>query len=542
MKKYQAILALVLIAALLAALFAGCAKTAQKNETSPSQTSTNVSNDPAPAASSGESDDKSDDAPAAQPEEVNPEDVVDIKVYFLDILGNYEKHERVEALMNEISVPAIGVSADWVFNDMGSAVNNTTLAFSSGDQMDVLAVHALMGLTKLYSQNMLMEADDLYQEYAAEALSLVSRYADAWVIDGGRYGIPANRVLANSPWLIMRKDVLEATGQLEAAESADSWSDIESIFAAVKDYCGENNMSVIGGQKGIIPLTVLWSGDSFDTGYAFDRMGDTTGMLLVDQDTDQYSLLPADERVIAMRERAVQWVANGWVWPDTMLGDDHSDNVMKQGVIFCKHDTGEANCPGQKSEVTGYACIGIKEATGVISTSLLNGWGMAVASVCENPVEAVKYINLCFTSKEMNELITWGEYGVDWVLQDDGQATYPEGADITALYHSPDYQCANQMLIAPWVGSGADFREIAQAENATAPVSPYMGFLINTGDLQTYIASISAVTDEFNARLNSGYYTDELQEEFLAKLQTAGVDEYIQICQGQLDAWLAENR
>ena len=429
-----------------------------------------------------------------------------------------------------------------LFRSMGSAVNATTLAFSSGDQMDVLAVHALMGLNALYSQNMLMECDDLYQKFASEALEMVSRYADSWVVDGGRYGIPANRVLANSPWLIMRKDVLEATGQLEAAKNCNSWSGVEAIFAGVKDYCDENNMYVIGGQRGFINISVLFSGDSFDTGYAYDSMGDRSGMVLVDTDTNKISLLPADERVIAMRKRAVQWNENGWAWPDTMLGDDHSDNVMKQGVIFSKHDTGEANCPGQKSEVTGFECVGIKEATGVISTRLLVNWGMGVCSTCENPEEAVKYINLCFTNKEMNELITWGEYGVDWILQDDGQANYPEGKKSTDVYHSPDYQCANQMLIAPWVGSGADFREIAQQENATAPVSPYMGFLINSADLQTYVAAISAVSDEFNARLNSGFYTDELQEEYLSKLKVAEVDKYLELVQAQLDAWLADNR
>jgi hypothetical protein len=144
-----------------------------------------------------------------------------------------------------------------------------------------------------------------------------------------------------------------------------------------------------------------------------------------------------------------------------------------------------------------------------------------------------------FTNQKMNELLAWGEEGVDFVIKD-GEACYPEGVDTTTLYHCADYQVANSLIIAPWQGAGADFRQVSADENATAPVSPYMGFTLNTGDLDTVIGTISAVNDEFFPRLNSGYYTEELMNDYLAKLQTAGVDDYIAAAQAQLDAFIAQ--
>ncbi|MBR6425683.1 MAG: DUF3502 domain-containing protein, partial [Oscillospiraceae bacterium] len=85
-----------------------------------------------------------------------------------------------------------------------------------------------------------------------------------------------------------------------------------------------------------------------------------------------------------------------------------------------------------------------------------------------------------------------------------------------------------------------DFREVSARENETAPVSPYMGFTMNTSDLDTLIGTISAVNDEYWPRLNSGMYTEDLMNDYLAKLQTAGVDDYIAAAQAQLDAFLAQ--
>ena len=54
------------------------------------------------------------------------------------------------------------------------------------------------------------------------------------------------------------------------------------------------------------------------------------------------------------------------------------------------------------------------------------------------------------------------------------------------------------------------------------------------------MSQISAVTDQYKCAIQCGGYTEESYQEYLAKLETAGVQDYLNAVQAQLDAWLAE--
>lgn len=54
-----------------------------------------------------------------------------------------------------------------------------------------------------------------------------------------------------------------------------------------------------------------------------------------------------------------------------------------------------------------------------------------------------------------------------------------------------------------------------------------------------YVSQISAVTDQYQQTLQCGGYTPELYQEYLSKLDTAGVQDYLAAVQTQLDAWIA---
>ena len=100
----------------------------------------------------------------------------------------------------------------------------------------------------------------------------------------------------------------------------------------------------------------------------------------------------------------------------------------------------------------------------------------------------------------------------------------------------------NSFLLLPLYGNGSDFYTKAKEINDTSALSPYMGFALDSSDLENYIADIGAVNDQFTGSFQGGLYTPELYDEYLAKLETANVRGYLDEVQKQLTAWIEANK
>ena len=96
-----------------------------------------------------------------------------------------------------------------------------------------------------------------------------------------------------------------------------------------------------------------------------------------------------------------------------------------------------------------------------------------------------------------------------------------------------------EIVIPPFCAKGADHFDIIKRINDEAPRSLYMGFLVDTTELFQYSANISAVNERFQPDLYTGNYTPELFADYKAQLEAAGVHDYLNGVQAQLDAWLA---
>ncbi len=536
MKKLKMILALVLVVALFATLFAACGTSESGSTNDQGSSSNNTSNN-----NTSDNNDADTDADTNDGDTYDPEDVTTIYVSYLDIMGVYDESERIEAAMNEITEPEIGVHVELLYWDMGSYVTQFNLRVSGGEQLDVGNTCPMISFSKMYAATQLMDATEYLQTYAADAIEVCGDFANAYSMEGKMYGLPNYRVLSNNPYVILRKDILEACGLLEAAEECDSWSDLEAIYAGVYDYCTENNIYVVGGQKSIMfTYNAIWTGDDFSSAYALDTLGDSTYVIYAKD--DKVNVTWENEDHIAMAKRVNTWNDAGYVYPDTVLGDDHTDNLYKQGLLFSYFNAGELGIEVQKEEATGYAVVCPQVAPGMISTKPLNNFGVVIPVTCEEPEAACKFINMLFTDSRISTLFAWGVEGEDYVLNDQGEACYPDGNKDNAKYHATDYMIGNQMLVPPWEGSGADFRERAEADNKSATRSAYLGMLINTDGLDTLIAGFSSIYEEYAPRLLSGNYTDELRTEMLDKMYSVGLQDYIDEVQTQLDAWIAANK
>ncbi len=515
MKSKMRFLAILVVAVFcLGLLLAGCA-----NVKTPSSSPSNT-----PAGTK----------PATQPAE---EEISNIIMSFTS--NTPEEVGRIEAAINKITEPEIGVHLNLVVWEIGSYLSNFSLAITGGEVIDIVRVSPINPLATMIAQKQIMEVNDLFTTYASGALEVCGSFADAYRSNGGLYGLPTYRLLQNNGYAILRKDILQECGVLDIAENCKTWSDLETIFDAVNGYCKENHMYVIGGAKYLMtPKYLCGDGENFDKGYVSPGIGENTALVRLED--NKATLSWEDPIMVQFCKRFNSWNEKGWVWPETPYNDDHVDTLMKNSVVFGYLDDSEFGVEKAKLNSTGYEVVAPQFATGSIASESLTMFGVAVGITSANPVGAAKFINMMYTDARICNLFAWGEEGVDYTINSEGEMIYP-GNDIkNAKYRGADYALGNQFLCLPTQGQGGDFRTVAKAVNDAAPVSEYMGFLINPDGLDTLIASLSAVKDEYQVSLVCGLYTDDLYNEFITKLNNVGMQDYLTEVQKQLDAFLAK--
>ena len=238
--------------------------------------------------------------------------------------------------------------------------------------------------------------------------------------------------------------------------------------------------------------------------------------------------------------RAKDWMDRGFLWPDSLFSEELlPDNLVKQNAVFAIFQPSEMGVESAKTASCGYemVCTPIKQIA--VTSANVQKFGVCVPAVSDEPEAAVRFLNLWYTDSRIANLLAWGEEGTDYIVRD-GEASYPEGVEAATVgFHSHDFLAGNQFLVTPWSGSGADMRERAKADLLSAPVSAYLGFTFDSAEYSTLIAGLTSVNEEFEQPLKSGGYTPELLQDFLAKLEQAGLRGYLSAYQTQLDAWLS---
>ncbi len=538
MKKFKAILALVLVACLFVTLFAACAQNEEKPSTgndkpanTDSNTNNNASNDnDAPPADDGE------ETPVEDEALVPFEDEVELKIVLYDMRSTGEDFgDAIEAYANTITKETLNVVVDYSWVNSGNWASKVDVALSAGERYDVINLNPVTKVTKLYPQGLLMAIEEYIDDYAPGAYELTKEYIGTYTFGGSIYGFPTVRNYCKNGYILMRTDVLEELGMVEKAENMTSWSEYEEILAAVK----ANYEGVYFGNGLSTPTAAdnKIAGDSFSDAFPVDSMGDPLGYLYVDQDSGKVVISQKDEYYVVMLEMMKRWVDNGYVWPDSAITTEFVDDVQKQGVIFSNICGSEHGVEVTKESAYGFDITVAQYVTGMVKTTQPVFTGIAVPITCEEPEAAVAWINELYTNADLQMALIYGVPGEDYNVENGEVVRLKEKG-----YLNVDFVLGNSLLLTPLKGNGADFYEKVGEINRVSAKSNYLGFIFDTGEYDLVISQLTAVGDQYSATLSYGGYTPELLAEYVSKLEAAGIDEYAAACQEQLDAWVAANK
>lgn len=456
---------------------------------------------------------------------VQAEDVKTVKV----CIPNYNSPadtDVVEESINEILEEKYGVRMDLEFIATGNWAQQTNLMLTS-DEVDVLAIYGTP-FASFVNNGQLLDLTE-YWNNADPALKEIWDDSDVlpFMSDGKIYAIPNMRDYGGYLGGIIDADIAAEFG-IEDRQTL-TWEELdEFLHAAHEKYPDRYGLVPSGGTALISNWTWDGLGDNKYIGVISDAGSDTA--------TTEVVNLFESEDFKEFTSWARKWYEDGITMPD-ILSNTESFRTMIQAdkAIAGITQIGPNNTDGCISFYLKPAFAG---TDGYQSVS----YGINVNSSC--PDEAWTVLQVCYTDKEIGNLLVNGIEEKHYVLNEDGTVSYPEGVDSSnAAYNLMDacWFVPYSANAVPSAVNGPTYFEDLVQQKKDAVKSVAFGFAFDTSNVVDEYAACSNVMDKYYKALMSGAVDVESTiEQAQSELEAAGMDKVIEEKQTQLDAWLAE--
>jgi putative aldouronate transport system substrate-binding protein len=179
------------------------------------------------------------------------------------------------------------------------------------------------------------------------------------------------------------------------------------------------------------------------------------------------------------------------------------------------------------------------------SQSLAVNW--SIAYTCKNPQAAAKVLNLLYNDEFVLNSVIFGIEGTDYVKNDDGTISYPEGLDMNTVPYTAALSCGivGNMFKQYALRGNTDPKDVDYMlqNNKDAQYSAAFGFHLDASDLTSQCSAVDNVIQQYQYSLLCGEVDpDVVIPQFVAAMEAAGVNDIISEAQKQLDTWAAENK
>lgn len=451
-----------------------------------------------------------------------------------------EALDAVEEAINQITREKIGVEvtlmplAIW---DYSSKVN---LALQGGEKLDVF--ETLGDLSTYITNDMCLELGDLIDEYAVETKELIGEeWLAACFANGEQYGIPTMKPIALTPMLIYRQDIADELG-LDMSQ-VNSIYDVTAVLEKVKEAY-PNMIPLSAVQTGEIGLAMSYGECDFLNDDRYSPKGVLMGDSL--EVVDLYSTDTFRDLCNLVRG----WYNSNLVMKDAATTTSAAAETMSSGNYFAYiagYSYPEADTAASLEAQCGGYPIGAKIiGDAYLSTSDINALSWCIASTTDVPEAAMKFLNLTFTDEEIINLVIYGIEGRDYVKNDDGTVSYPEGQDSTTVPYTAQLSCGtfgNFFKMYPMQGTDPASLEWELEQNKTAKCSPAMGFTFDNYRVKNQYTAVTNVIAQYLPGLTCGSLDPATEiDKFVSALNDAGYQDILAAKQAQLNDWVAANK
>lgn len=445
--------------------------------------------------------------------------------------------------INKILRERIGVELDMQYftNDQ------LQLAINAGELYDIYFTCSWYNNTnQCISKGLFLGLDPEYIKEVAPAM-WEALPEDAWTLaasaDGLIYAIPNKKDIAAENMITYPSDIADELG-FDIPDFIDEWGDLTEFLEAWKETLPEGEYPVLVG------------GNPAGMESSFDFI-DRTAMIGCVYGTTTVTSVFDDEEVMERYRTMYDWMQKGLVNPDAAQLAESAIDSSKPHIGFAQAWDGYDYTPanGYNTKMTRYA--GPIFSVDTVQGSM-NAFSAALANDEEKLEKAVKLIEICMTDHDFANILKFGIEGYHWNYVTEEESTVCAGGVMRTQAGKDNY--------GPWQFAQPGFFiqsiEVSQSQidgTAVAPVldqferyyaeilptaelSAMGGFKWDSSAFTDQLAEISAIKESYYTSFASGtVLIDDIYDEFIEKMNAAGLQDMIEDAQRQLDEYLANN-
>lgn len=448
--------------------------------------------------------------------------------------------ERIENLINEYTREKINTEVDLLVFSNADYMNQVNLLLASGEQVDLFAAQGTSRLPYIKDGTALDITDYLDNELKETKETIYKDFLKPMTVDGRTYGIlnmGSNYVPGGFTY---RSDIVEELGiDMSAVQGPE---DLTEVFAKVKEAYPD--MTIIDPNR----ANALF--ESYLGKIArIDPLGDditytVSGVAYADGEPEVVNMYETQD-FIDLCNLTRSWYQAGYFASDAATTTATTAELLMSGNCFGTFcGLGNPKIAAQYTTNYGHPFDNVVISDSMIWQGSNGGW--MVNSSSKAPSAACKFLNLLYTDAYVDNLLVYGEEGVDYVLNEDGCAVAPEGyTDLNSVKYTNNmnyYYWGNKWITHPVVGGviGEELEALIE-KNYAGEVSTYYGFMFDYSDLQAeYTACINIVNEYKKALWVGAVDVTETLDELNQRLKAAGMEQLMEAKQAQLEAWMAE--
>ncbi len=391
-------------------------------------------------------------------------------------------------------------------------------------------------------------SEELLSTYAPQTFAQVT--ADHWdmsKLDGEIYMIPEDNF---DQWInhgfIYREDW---AGEFGLSSGINSWEDLGEYFAGVAST-----------KDGVIPWDVAGSTGGANTlaGGYISSHSDAVAIdglevpIFYGTRDDYYTIVSpymTDDSFVEFAELMKEWSDAGY-WREDCLnysGDTREEFLDGLTSVDQHHtETWYGNDSVQMNERQPGVDLGFfwfgEEEGNLTKISVTHG-ATAIAAGSENPERALMVYDLIRNDEECYKLFNYGIEGVQYVVDENGNMSRPEGYDSETDAIQTNYWWGrNDDLVLKDAARDHESYEALVADYEQVAIDyPYGQFVPNVETIAPYLANMSNVYSTYMPLIAYGKVDDATTtvQEFRDAMKAAGYDEVMAELQKQMDDFKA---
>ncbi|MBE5796572.1 MAG: DUF3502 domain-containing protein [Clostridiales bacterium] len=173
-----------------------------------------------------------------------------------------------------------------------------------------------------------------------------------------------------------------------------------------------------------------------------------------------------------------------------------------------------------------------------VDTTASQGAMVAINSASNYPVESFKFLALLNSDPYLMTLLNYGVEGIHYTRNADGLIEF---TDARASYTPWTNGMGNVTILPDTAAEGAGFRKTFVEYYGGAKGIPSLGFVFNNSDVANEMAALANVAAQYALALDAGAVDPAtVLPEFLAALDAAGMQAYLDAANAQLEAYLGK--